>query len=232
MRLGRIPCLARNGGNMRSDSEVRRDVEMELRDDPDVDSTDIPVAVKDGVVTLTGFVHHYNEKTQAEKAAKRVHGVKGAANDIEVRLPDVDQRPDPEIARDAVAALKHQLPTAWERIKVSVSAGTIALEGDVEWHYQSEVAERMVRPLKGVTGVKNRIRIVPKAMPREIKWRIEEAFQRSAEVDAAHVTVEASGGEVILKGTVRSWAEREEAERAAWAVPGVASVDNQIVVRA
>lgn len=217
---------------MRSDGEVQRDVEIELQEDPDVDSTDLAVAVKDGVVTLTGFVHHYNEKTQAEKAAKRVYGVKGVANDIEVRLPNVDQRPAPEIDRDAVAALKNQLPTAWEHIKVSVAAGTITPEGSVEWHYQSEVAEQTVRPLKGVTGVKNRIRIVPKAMAEEIKQRIEEAFQRSAEVDAAHVKVEASGGEVILRGTVRFWAEREEAERAAWAVPGVASVDNQIVVRA
>lgn len=217
---------------MRSDTDIKRDVEEELRADPEIDATDLAVAVKEGVVTLTGFVHHYNEKFQAEKAAKRVNGVKGVANDIEVRLPGADETPDPEIAREAVAAIRHHLPTAWEHIKVSVAAGKITLEGTVEWQYQRETAEHAVRRLKGVTGVKNQIRVVPTAAPEEIKKRIEDAFRRSAEVDAAHVTVVAHGGEVVLRGTVRSWAEREEAERAAWAVPGVATVDNQIVVRA
>jgi osmotically-inducible protein OsmY len=217
---------------MRSDKEIQHDVELETKADPKIESTDIAVAVKDAVVTLTGFVHHYNEKAEAENAAKRVNGVKAVANDIEVRLPDVDQRPDPEIARDAAAAIRHQLPTAWEPVKITVVGGRITLEGEVEWRYQRELAEDSVRRLRGVTGVTNRIRIVPKILPDKIKQRIEEAITRSAEVDAAHVKVEAKGGEVILRGAVRSWAEREEAERAAWAVPGVAQVDNQIVVRA
>lgn len=217
---------------MRTDSEIQQDVERELQAAPDVEATDIAVTVREGVVTIAGYVHHYNEKMEAENAVKRVLGVKGVANDIEVRLPDLDQRPDPEIARDAAAALRHQLPTAWEQIKVTVASGRVTLEGEIEWRYQRELAEQAVRRLRGVTRVSNHIRIVPKVPPQRIKQRIEEAFIRNAEVDSAHVKVEANGGEVILKGTVRSWAEREEAERAAWAVSGVAKVDNQIVVRA
>jgi osmotically-inducible protein OsmY len=215
---------------MRSDADIKRDVEDELRWDPDVDPTDIAVAVKSGVVTLSGFVKSYSQKFEAETAAKRVAGVVGVANDIEVRLPTVDERPDPEIAREAVAALKNQLPVSGQNIKVIVKSGWITLEGDVEWNYQREMAENAVRWLKGVKGVSNQIKLKPLVAPSEIKRKIEEAFRRSAEIDANRITVEASGGEVILKGTVRSWAERKEAERAAWAAPGVTKVDNRIII--
>jgi osmotically-inducible protein OsmY len=153
------------------------------------------------------------------------------ANDLEVRLPQTDERPDPEIARDVVANLKIWLPSSWERIKTVVKNGWVTLEGEVEWNYQREYAERAVRWIKGVKGVSNLIRLQPRVAPEptEIKQKIEEAFRRSALVDANRITVETHGGEVVLRGTVRSWAEREEAERAAWLAPGVVREDNRIV---
>jgi osmotically-inducible protein OsmY len=216
---------------MRSDEEIRRDVEAELHWDPDLDESDIAVAAKDSVVTLTGFVKNYKDKWQAEHAAKRVHGVLGVVNDLEVRLPGIDERPDPEIGRDAVAAIRSQLPFSYEKIKVVVKNGWITLEGDVEWNYQREAAERAVRRVTGIKGVTNLIQVRPTARPLEIRRQIEEAFRRSAEIDADRITVETDGSTVILKGTVRSWAERQEAERAAWAAPGVSKVINQIVIR-
>jgi osmotically-inducible protein OsmY len=215
---------------MRSDSEIERDVKEELGFHPDLDATDIAVSVKQGVVTLTGFVHSYTDKYEAEAAAKRVAGVVGVANDIEVRLRGTDQRPDPEIARDAVAAIKSRLPISYENIKVIVKNGWVTLEGEVEWQYQRETAEKAVRPVKGVVGVTNSIVLKPRAQPSEIKRKIQEAFRRNAEVDANRIVVETRGGEVILKGTVRSWAERQEAERVAWSAPGVTKVEDRIVV--
>jgi osmotically-inducible protein OsmY len=200
---------------MKSDSDIKRDVEEELRFDPDIDATDIGVAVKDGVVTLVGFVKSYTEKFEAEAAAKRVAGVVGLANDLEVRLPGGVERPDPEIARDAVAAIKTRLPFSAEHIRVIVKDGWVTLEGQVEWNYQREGAENAVRRLRGIKGVTNLIQLKPQIAASEIKRKIEEAFRRSALIDASHVTVEANGGEVILRGGVRSSAERREAEPAA-----------------
>jgi osmotically-inducible protein OsmY len=216
---------------MKSDNDIKKDVEDELRWDPDIDATDIAVAVKDGVVTLTGFVPGYGQKYEAEKAVKRIAGVVGVANDLEVRIPHVDQRPDPEIARDAVNALKVHLPLSSQNIKVTVSDGWITLEGETEWNYQRERAEEAVRYVKGVKGVINTIEVKPKATPSEIKRKIEEAFKRNAELDANNIQVDSVDGEIILKGTVHSWFEREEAERAAWAAPGVKKVEDRITIR-
>jgi osmotically-inducible protein OsmY len=146
-------------------------------------------------------------------------------------LPSSDERPDPEIARDAVAAIKSQLPISAEKIKAVVKNGWVTLEGIVEWQYQRTTAEAAVRRIKGVKGITNAILLKPRAKPSEIKHRIEEALKRSAEIDANHIVVEADGSVVTLKGMVRSWIEREEAERAAWSAPGVTSVVDQITVQ-
>jgi len=159
-----------------------------------------------------------------------VAGVLGVANDIEVRLPSLDQRPDPEIAREAIAAIKSRLPLVTEQIKVLVRNGWITLEGDVEWDYQRSAAESAVRRVKGLKGVTNTIQVRPRAPASEVKRKIEEAFRRSAEIDANRITVEAHEGEVILNGTVRSWAERQETERVAWSAPGVRRVENGIAI--
>jgi osmotically-inducible protein OsmY len=215
---------------MKSDSEVERDVREELKWDPDLDADDIAISVKNGVVTLAGFTHSYTDRLEAELAAKRVAGVHAVANDIEVRLPSIDQRPDPDIAKDAVAALKSELPISHDRIKVIVKDGWVTLEGTEEWQYQKTSAEHAVRNVKGVKGITNVITVKPKVQPTDIKRKIQDAFKRNAEVDADRITVEANGSEVTLKGTVRSWMEREEAERVAWSAPGITHVEDRIVV--
>jgi len=215
---------------MATDSDIKRDVEAELRWDPDIDASDIAVSVKDGVVTLTGFVRSYSQKYEAERGVKTIKGVRGIANDIEVKLPSLNERPDPEIARDAVAAIKRELPYSGEHVQVVARNGWLTLEGEVEWRFQSDRAEEVVRRVRGLKGVTNLIHLKPRATPTEVKQRIEQALKRSAEIDAQKITVETVGGEVTLRGTVHSWAERREAERAAWKAPGVVRVENKIIV--
>jgi osmotically-inducible protein OsmY len=217
---------------MRSDLDIKRDVEEELRANADIDATDIGVSVKNGVVTLSGFVRSYSQKWEAERTAKRVIGVAGIANDIEVRLPVFNQRPDPEIARDAVAAIQNELPYSSEHIRVVVKDGWVTLEGQVEWNYSRERAEQAVRRVRGVKGISNLIQLSPRVTPTDIKRKIEDSFRRNAELDAARISVEADGGVVTLRGSVRTWAEREEAERVAWLQPGVIRVANLITVGA
>ena len=213
----------------RSDNSLRDDVLLELKWDPKISSaSDIAVAVKDGVVTLSGFVPSFWEKDAAEKAVKRVYGVRGIANDIEVKL--FWQRTDPEIARDAVHELESHVSIPADRIKVTVKDGWVTLEGTVDWEYQKSLAESAMKKLKGVSGVTNKIQVKPKASAPEVKSKIEEALRRSAELDARRITVEIEGSTVKLYGSVSSWAERDEAERAAWSAPGTTMVENHILV--
>jgi osmotically-inducible protein OsmY len=213
----------------RTDNSIREDVLRELNWDPTITSaSDIAVAAKDGVVTLSGFVPTYWDKDAAEKAAKRVYGVKGVANDIAVK--PLWQRIDPEIARDAVHELESHVSIPADRIKVTVKDGWVTLEGTVDWEYQKSLAQSAMKKLKGVSGVTNKIQVTPKASAAEVKSKIEEALRRSAELDARRITVEIEGSTVKLYGSVSSWAERDEAERAAWSAPGTTMVENHILV--
>ena len=216
---------------MKSDTDIKRDVESELRWRPDIDERDIAVKVNNSVVTLTGFARSFLDKQRAEDAVKRVAGVAGVANDIEVRLGGSDGLSDPEITRAAVEAIRAEVPGASQNIKVLVHRGYVTLEGKVEWQYMRGQAESAVRGLRGVMGVTNSITIEPTVKPTEIRQRIENAFRRSAQIDANQITVEARGGEVTLHGKVRSWSERQEAQETAWSAPGVTQVHNEIQVR-
>ena len=215
---------------MRTDDDIKRDVELELEWEPGLDEKNIAIKVSGGVVTLTGFVPSYSDKYDAERVAKRVRGVTAVANDLEVKLATGSERPDPDIARDAVDKLKRDLPYSSQNIKATVRQAWITLEGDVDWDFQRREAEAAVRSVKGAKGVINLIHIKERVSATDVKEKIEEALKRSAEVDANHVTVVAEGGTVTLRGRVRSWAEKEQAEKAAWRAPGVLAVKNEIEV--
>jgi osmotically-inducible protein OsmY len=211
----------------RTDTQLHDAVRLQLDEDPAIGAHDIALVASDGVITLTGFVDSYAEKIAAEETVKRVRGVRAVANDIEVKVRD--QRTDPEIAKDAIHALESHTSVP-HRVTISVRHGFVALEGTVEWMYQKNAAESAIASLRGVRGVSNLIRISQTPTAVAVRSRIEQALERSAAVDASRVRIEASDGTVIVSGAVRSIAERQEAERAAWSAPGVTRVENRLTV--
>jgi osmotically-inducible protein OsmY len=215
----------------RTDTEIQKAVLEELRWDARVQPNEIGVAVKNSVVTLTGFVDSYLKKWAAEEAAHKVKGVVAVANDIEVKLPGTSERTDADIAAAVVRALEWDAFVPTDKVEVTVSKGWVTLDGELEYQFQREEAERAARRITGVRGVTNLIRVKPsKPSPSDLKKKIEDALIRNAETDAARITVEVKGSTVVLKGTVRSYAEKQEAARVAWSAPGVTSVENQITV--
>jgi osmotically-inducible protein OsmY len=215
---------------MGKDSQLQSAVMDELRWEPSINAADIGVAAKEGVVTLTGFVRSYPEKQSAERAAKRVAGVKAVAEEIEVHLPGVYERTDAEVAKSAVTALAWNVTVPRDSVKVMVEHGWVTLEGEVNWQYQREAAEDAVRHLSGVKGVSNLVQIKAIVDTAHLKANIEQALIRNAQFDARQINVEAVNGKVILRGQVRSWAEKEEAEHVAWSAPGVTKVENAVTV--
>jgi len=214
-----------------TDIDLRRNVEAELNWEPGIKSpAAIGVRVKDGIVTLTGYVESYAEKLAAERAALGVAGVRAVVNNIEVRLPTSSQRTDEDIARRAAQALDWTTGIPRDQIKVAVDDGWVTLKGNVDWYYQKVAAEDAVRYLTGVKGVINLIEVRPTVSKDVVKSKIEEALKRNAELEAQRIQVETIGSKVILRGTVRSWWQKKEAERVAWQAPGVTQVENQIEV--
>jgi osmotically-inducible protein OsmY len=216
-----------------TDKELKQHVQNALDWEPSIDASDMGVSVDEGVVTLRGNVGSYVEKVSAERVALRVYGVKAVANDLSVRFVSGYERTDTEIAQAAIAALKWTTVVPADRITVTVANGWVTLNGTLEYYHQGAAAERSVRDLTGVKGVSNSILLQAPAVPlrpSDVAEEIEAAFKRSAEIDARRINVNAQDGKIILSGNVRSWAERQEAERAAWAAPGVTQVDDRLAV--
>jgi len=216
---------------MKTDLQLQTDVLEELKFEPSIRETELGVAAKDGVVTLTGFVSSYAEKFAAERVAERVGGVRAVADEVQVKLPGSHLRSDTDLAHAVVNALRWDVLVPDEKIKATVDAGWVKLEGDVEWKYQKSAAASAVRNLTGIKGVSNLISVKPKAVSAyDVGERIKDSLRRHAERDADRIRIEAKDGRVTLRGTVSSFVERADAERAAWQAPGVLTVEDFIAV--
>ena len=214
---------------MKTDHEIQHDVMEELRWEPALNATEIGVAVHNGIVTLSGHVTFYSEKLAAEKAAKRVKGVKAVAEDIEVKLADGNLS-DTQVAENIVRAFEANTMIPDEKIQVKVDKGWVTLEGEVSWLYQKEAAAQAITYLGGVKGVSNWINVKPGVNATIIKENIRKALERSANLEANNIVIDTAGSKVILRGSARSWTERKEVERAAASAPGVTEVDDQLVI--
>ncbi|MCT8177102.1 BON domain-containing protein [Variovorax sp. CY25R-8] len=217
---------------MKTDTQLRDDIQAELAWAPDVKSSDIGVIVKDGVVTLTGHLAHYAEKYAIERAVQRVHGVKALAVELTVKLPFDNQRTDADIALAAERALEWNVLVPDGKIRPMAEKGWLTLTGEVEWEYQRSAAEIAVRNLMGVTGVSNLVKVKPKVTPADVEKKIHEALSRQAEREANKLSITVDGSQVTLRGTVHSWTERDAVQGAAWATPGVSVVVNDLLVDA
>lgn len=215
---------------MRSDTELQREVSNELRWDPSVRDEEIAVAVRDGVVTLGGAVDSFAVKLAALKAAERVSGVRAVADELDVQLPGGSQRSDTQLAHQVVNALRWDVLVPDDRIKARVEQGWVTLEGEVDWEFERRAARRAVQNLTGLRGVTNLVILRQRASTLDVSQRIKDALRRQAELDARMIEVETTGSAVTLHGTVHSWAERRQAEQAAWSAPGVTRVDDRLVV--
>jgi osmotically-inducible protein OsmY len=215
---------------MKTDAELQHDVMDELKWEPTIRAAEIGVGVTDGVVTLSGYVDSFYKKWAAERAAARVFGVKAVAEELKVRLPSSLKRPDEDLALAVVNVLEWNVLVPHDRIKVQVRDGLVTLSGEVDWGYQKFAAEDAVRYLMGIVWFNNQITVKPTVKPQELKDKIVSAFQRNALLDSRRITVETRGGKVILRGSVRSWGERAEAQWAAWAAPGISEVENNIII--
>jgi osmotically-inducible protein OsmY len=213
-----------------TDKDLKQHVQSALDWEPSLDASDIGVSADEGVVTLRGNVASYAEKVTAERVALRVYGVKGVANDLSVHLASLFERTDTEVAQAAVAALTWNTTVPHDRVTVTVTNGWLTLKGTLDWQYQKDAAARAVRDLTGVKGLTNSIVVQPRVKTIDVRDKIEAAFKRSAAIDARRVNVTATDGKVILSGNVHSWAERQEAERAAWAAPGVTQVEDRLAI--
>ncbi len=214
---------------MKNDQQLKNNVEEELRWDPSVRSEQIGVSVKNGVVELDGHVDSYFEKWAAERAAMRVCDARAIASEVKVELPSSDERTDSDIARTALNHLEwnSSVPAT---VAVQVTDGRVTLKGTTEWQYQKDEAERAIRPIKGVKWVFSEIAVTPRANAFNVKVKIEEALKRNASTGAKDITVETADGQVTLRGHVHTWAERDEAEYAAWSAPGVTNVQDLILI--
>ena len=215
---------------MKTDAELQQDVMNELKWEPTLKAAEIGVTVKDGIVTLSGHVDSYVKKLVAERAAARVFGVRAVAEAIQVRLPGSLKRSDEDIGEMVANVLDWNVLVPYDRVKVHIQDGVVTLSGEVDWGYQKYAAEEAIHHLTGVVWLNNQITVKPTIKPLNVKDKIVSAFQRNALLDSRRIKIETSGGKVILRGSVRSWGERAEAQWLTWAAPGVSEVENNIII--